>query len=275
MRSNLETYRDAVTMRLAEKRLFDADELRRIRRPAWYRRAAAAYARRHPKSALALARFAESPAESLRDFCTMLEAFHAQIFRPAWEPVHERLLADIAMRTRVLREFGVTALMRTLAPGVSARRSRGGTSVELSAGDARLELDAASVVTLTPSFFCWPGHEAYVVRTREGVRCTIAYPIPPLTARAPKVEAPAAVARACAALGHPVRLRIVELLAARELSTRELAAFLRLPEPAVSRHLRELLHAGLVRRRRSSYFVMYSVRGDAVAGLAGALAALR
>jgi DNA-binding transcriptional ArsR family regulator len=275
LRSNLDVYRDTVLVRLGGKRLVAAGELREMRRPRAYRSAAAAYATRNPRSAPMLEQFVASPAQSLRAFCAMLDAFHAQVFVPGWASIHERLTSDIGMRKRLLRDFGITALLRTLAPDISAQRTSRGSNLELGQSDVSLRFEAGSSITLTPSFFCGPGHEAYVLRTNAGLRCTIAYPIPPLTARAAKLEGRDAVAAICTALGDRVRLRIMELLNVRELSTRELSAFLLLAEPVVSRHLQVLLRAGLVQRRRSSYFVMYAVRRETLQRLTDALAPLR
>ena len=49
----------------------------------------------------------------------------------------------------------------------------------------------------------------------------------------------------CEALADETRVRIVELLAGRDLSAGELAARFTVSRPAVSRHLRVLREAGL------------------------------
>ena len=53
------------------------------------------------------------------------------------------------------------------------------------------------------------------------------------------------------ALGDPTRRGIVERLARGELTVAELRRPLQMSAAAVSKHLRVLEHAGLVRRRRS------------------------
>jgi len=52
--------------------------------------------------------------------------------------------------------------------------------------------------------------------------------------------------QAFAALGDPTRQRIVEMLAARELSSGEIARRFDMTAPAVSQHLKLLRDAGLV-----------------------------
>ena len=54
---------------------------------------------------------------------------------------------------------------------------------------------------------------------------------------------------ALAALADPIRRQIVEMLADRERDAGELAAVFPVSRPAVSRHLRVLREAGLVRVR--------------------------
>jgi DNA-binding transcriptional ArsR family regulator len=76
------------------------------------------------------------------------------------------------------------------------------------------------------------------------------------------------------ALGNESRLRIVELLQGRDLSTRELAGFLRVAAPLVSRDLQVLLRADLVERYRSGYFVMYRLKSEALASVARTIGGL-
>lgn len=51
----------------------------------------------------------------------------------------------------------------------------------------------------------------------------------------------------CEALADPIRVEIVELLAGRDLTAGEIADRFPVSRPAVSRHLRVLREAGLVR----------------------------
>ena len=274
LHSSRAAYRDAVVRRLSEKRMLNDVEMRRMRRLTWYRNAIPAYAQRYPYAKRMLEQFVDSPQESLREYCTMLREFHEFVFAPAWEPIDARLAADIQMRRNILRDYGISAMLRTLGTGIIVNRGHGSASIEVEYGESELTLDARSSVTLTPSFFSWPGHEIFIFRSPRGLQCTIAYPVPPLTAKTPRIGEGATVVGACAALGDPLRLRILELLNARDLSTRELAGYLKIAEPVASRHLRALLQAQLVQRRRSGYFVMYTIRRDTVALITAALSSL-
>ena len=62
-----------------------------------------------------------------------------------------------------------------------------------------------------------------------------------------------------AALADPTRRRLLELLAAGERSVGELAAEFDISRPGVSRHLRVLREAGLVRARGEGQRRLYSV----------------
>jgi DNA-binding transcriptional ArsR family regulator len=55
---------------------------------------------------------------------------------------------------------------------------------------------------------------------------------------------------AAAAIADPIRRRVLELVRDRELPAGELAGQFDVSRPAVSRHLRVLREAGLVRERR-------------------------
>lgn len=67
------------------------------------------------------------------------------------------------------------------------------------------------------------------------------------------------VAQRLKVLGHPVRLRLLELLLPRARSVNELAVMLDLEHYAVSKHLCELHRAGLVRRTQDGNFARYAL----------------
>jgi ArsR family transcriptional regulator len=71
------------------------------------------------------------------------------------------------------------------------------------------------------------------------------------------------------ALGHPVRLWIIELLGNRERSVSELAEETGLPTDTMSKHLRALAAVSIVRRSQAGNFARYSLRGSASYRLVG------
>lgn len=68
-------------------------------------------------------------------------------------------------------------------------------------------------------------------------------------------------------LGHPARLRIVELLTGRSLTVGELTETMKMPQHAVSGHLRELRAAGIVAGDREGRHVRYRLRSADAAGV--------
>jgi ArsR family transcriptional regulator len=64
------------------------------------------------------------------------------------------------------------------------------------------------------------------------------------------------------ALGHPVRLLILNLLQMKPRHGEELAAILKLKPATISHHLTKLTNVGLLRSRRDQYYHVYSLVGD-------------
>jgi hypothetical protein len=64
------------------------------------------------------------------------------------------------------------------------------------------------------------------------------------------------------ALGHPVRLLILNLVKMRPRHTEELAAILLLKPATVSFHLAQLSRAGLLESKKEQYYQVYSLAGD-------------
>jgi DNA-binding transcriptional ArsR family regulator len=67
------------------------------------------------------------------------------------------------------------------------------------------------------------------------------------------------------ALGHPVRLLILNLVKIRPRHTEELASILQVTPATVSFHLAQLQEAGLLRSRKEQYYQIYSLAGDLLA----------
>jgi len=67
-------------------------------------------------------------------------------------------------------------------------------------------------------------------------------------------------ARLFAALADPTRLRLLNLIAGREVCVCYLVAILRQPQPKISRHLAYLRRAGIVSARRQGKWMHYKIR---------------
>jgi ArsR family transcriptional regulator, arsenate/arsenite/antimonite-responsive transcriptional repressor len=83
----------------------------------------------------------------------------------------------------------------------------------------------------------------------------------------------AANARLFRALADPHRVKIVNLLATSldPVCVCELTEPLGLSQPTVSHHLKKLMDAGLLEREQRGTWAYYSLRRDALGGLAAAL----
>ena len=69
------------------------------------------------------------------------------------------------------------------------------------------------------------------------------------------------------ALSHPVRLRILDILAQQEACVCHLGAILNRPQPYVSQQLAALREAGLVADRREGTLIYYRLADDQLAEL--------
>lgn len=88
---------------------------------------------------------------------------------------------------------------------------------------------------------------------------------------APDDDALAAMTKA---LGHPARVRMLRLLAARTCVTGDLVAEFPLAQSTVSGHLRMLREAGLVRGTIDGPRIRYSVSDVGLAALKAGIASL-
>jgi ArsR family transcriptional regulator len=104
--------------------------------------------------------------------------------------------------------------------------------------------------------------------TASGAACCVPLGAPSLTD-----DQAQATARVFKALADPARVRIVNLLATSPdpVCVCEFTQPLGLSQPTVSHHLKTLLQAGLLDREQRGTWAYYSLRPDALGGLAAAL----
>ncbi len=164
--------------------------------------------------------------------------------RPDW-PRRQRVLeADVIARTARLGRSGWAEALNGMRPGV---RWLGDSRLQINPHDnPPRELDRAQLlfIPVTPDqcWVCWD------IPHRYG----LVYPCSGTLAEAPRLPVPAALG----ALIGPARAAVLSLLAS-PLSTTQLVALTGQGLGSVGRHLRILLDAGLVRRRRAGRSVLY------------------
>jgi ArsR family transcriptional regulator, arsenate/arsenite/antimonite-responsive transcriptional repressor len=111
--------------------------------------------------------------------------------------------------------------------------------------------------------------------SKQSVSMVTAGPVlaccPPLAVRALGPEQAAGIAPMFKALGDPVRLRLMSMIASTaEVCVCDLTDAFEVSGPTISHHLRVLREAGLVDGQRRGTWVYYRVRSDALRQL-GAL----
>jgi len=67
------------------------------------------------------------------------------------------------------------------------------------------------------------------------------------------------VSKVIKTLGHPDRLRIVELLKIDDMKVKDIQESLGLTQAVTSQHLRQMYHLGIVRSERIGQTVVYSI----------------
>ncbi|SFM78726.1 ArsR/SmtB family transcription factor [Thermodesulforhabdus norvegica] len=77
--------------------------------------------------------------------------------------------------------------------------------------------------------------------------------------------------RVMKALSDPNRVKIIKLLTVRELCVCEIQAALNISQPTVSKHLKILEDAGLVKSKKNGLWVIYSIADGASSPYAATL----
>ncbi|MFJ4620106.1 ArsR family transcriptional regulator [Streptomyces sp. NPDC088812] len=188
----------------------------------------------------------------------LLEYVWEAAVRPSWERRRRVLEADVAARTARVGRGGWAAVLDSLRPGT---RWLGESRFQVNphAYPPR-EVSGAELlfVPVTPrtGWVSWEdGRERYAV----------VYPCAGVLSEDHRERA---VPTALSALLGPARAGVLALLGEGPLSTTQLVALTGQGLGSVGRHLRVLLDAGLVERRRAGRSVLYSrtAAGEALAG---------
>lgn len=118
--------------------------------------------------------------------------------------------------------------------------------------DLRFAIDDLERILCVPSTFTAPHLMVGFVGSELMIAINVGLPVATIE------PVPAELLRVVKALGDQTRLLIFKAVLKRPHYTQELAAALQLAEPTVSRHLKVLKGAGLVRSRKDGAVVLYS-----------------
>jgi DNA-binding transcriptional ArsR family regulator len=203
----------------------------------------------------------------LRDrLVALLERYWEEAFRVEWTRLEPDLRQAVAESERLVAAHGPLAFLES----VPDLRRQGDTIVRRSPHEHLVEVSAENPLLLVPSAYVWP---------HVRVNCDPPWPIVVLYAapfvlrEAARDDVPSTLVQTLRAAGDETRLRILKLVGERPRPTEELAPLVNLSEPALSRQLRILHEAGLVRPRRNGYYVLYGLEKEALEAMPGTLAA--
>jgi len=188
---------------------------------------------------------------------------------------------DITRRGRALYQRGLLEMLDELSPDLQINRQRGEVVMRQRArvrDDAEqidLTLAEHAQLQLVPSFFVWPGLTALVHKVveedEEQLAVLIVYSLAEMQDEGRAPLPPEQLLKLLRSAGDPTRLQVLQLLAQRPRSTREIARLIGLSEAAISKHLKLLQEAGWVAAERRSYYVLYRLLRESFASLSRGL----
>jgi DNA-binding transcriptional ArsR family regulator len=211
-----------------------------------------------------LALVLEQPHVFLAAFCDLIGAYFERSFVKEWERI-EPLLAECAADAK--RRIASDGLFAAL-PQLSARLRGDPRTNEIlieAFVDGTWELAGKEPLVLAPSVYAWPNLLASL--DDGGWPKAILYPAPFLADRELEPLPPEDLHRLLRALGDHTRLSVLRLIAEKPRSTRELASLVGISEATLSKHLRTLVEAGAISRRRQGRFVIYTLQQQRLAQL--------
>jgi DNA-binding transcriptional ArsR family regulator len=197
----------------------------------------------------------------------LLAAYWEQAFAGEWDRLEPVLVDETEQARRDVAEDSVFSLLEQLRPELLVDRGFG-LAVRRSGHHHEVVVSEENPLLLLPSVYVWP---------HVRVNCDAPWPLAivyparfllELGGRKPAPDRLAAVARA---VGDPIRLDVLRLVAESARTTEELAPLVGLSESGLSRHLRLLTDAGFLTAKRDGWYVLYSLRRERLAALSAEL----
>jgi DNA-binding transcriptional ArsR family regulator len=209
----------------------------------------------------------DAPRELAERFAALLASYWEVAFEEEWRALEPGLAETVAEAGRRIAGDGVYGYLTGLSPQLLIDPGQREIRRDLP-HEHTVEVGPRSELVLVPSVFVWP---------HVRLNCdppwppAIVYPAPFALAggraRLPSED----VVHVLRALADETRLRALKLIAAGERSTQELAPLIGISEAGLSKHLRLLARAGLVRSRREGYYVLYSLESERISTLSEAV----
>lgn len=200
-----------------------------------------------------------------RRMLAMLERFWATRFAETWREMEPLLIDEIEACGNLFRTTDLyTAFQQIMRDCRVARRE--GALLFPRGYSQSVNLAEHGTLLLVPSAFTW----AYTyVECDPPWAPSLVYPMAYADPRS--TLPPDRLLQVVEALAGETRLQILAHCSQTGRSTRELAQILGITEGAVSKHLRQLEEAGLVKARRQSYYVLYRTVPNRIRAVSPAL----
>ncbi|HVA90681.1 MAG TPA: DUF5937 family protein [Chloroflexota bacterium] len=202
--------------------------------------------------------------DALRErFIALLSGYWDAAFHAEWRCVEAVVAQSVGEAGRQIAAEGLYAFLRGLWPEVRVDPGAERFWLERT-HEHEVSIEPETPFVLTPSVYVWPHVRVNcdppwppgLVFPAAGIVRATRAPIPP--------EALVGVLRA---LADDTRLRALRFIAERPRSTQELAPLVGITEAALSKHLRLLAEAGVLRAQREGYYVLYRLAPDRIAAV--------
>jgi DNA-binding transcriptional ArsR family regulator len=197
----------------------------------------------------------------------LLESYWEQAFADEWDRLEPALVDETEQARRDVAEDSAFCLLERLRPELLVDRGFG-LAVRRSGHHHEVTVSEENPLLLLPSVYVWPHVR---VNCDAPWPLAIVYPARFLLENGGRKPAPDRLAAVARAVGDPIRLDVLRLVAERARSTEELAPLVGLSESGLSRHLRLLTDAGFLETKRDGWYVLYSLRRERLASLSGDL----
>ena len=191
-----------------------------------------------------LQRYADGDRAFLAVLDRALRAFHTACLAPQWRGVTNRFYQDVDQRSATTRDFGVSAMLDTLHPGLALN---GSTLEGLYPWDRQVHLQGRGL-TLMPSAF-WTGHPLVTWDPLDPTRQVLIYPAGTGPGRAAGPPQDASRGEALSALLGTTRAAALDALR-QPRTTSGIADRLNISVSTASAHATALRGAGLVESHR-------------------------
>lgn len=181
------------------------------------------------------------------EILSVMERYYDQIFRKEELILRPYLLRILRDEEEKCRREGIWNWCRKLHPRLSVRQDE---IIYLKNREFRFEKEKLQTVFATVSTFVHP--HLWLYQNDAGLEIVKGIMTEQINSRVPED-----FMRMLKALGEPARLQIIKYLLQGTRTTQALARKMGISEPAVSKHLKLMLQAGLVRKKKNGFYTEY------------------